>query len=122
MLSVSEKQVGYFRRQTYVIPLLILSWMVHAHHSEPFKIVMGPLVVLAVPLLELAAILLCVGLLLSMCFIVLAGDRVENWSSIGNAVVRMYEHVFVGVPRSGLPCFGTYAQSNVQDRPPALIK
>ena len=95
--AVSAAQESYLQLQVAIVPLLLINWMAHANRSLPFRSIMMPLVLLAVPLLELAAIISSVALLLGFCFTLLIGERVERWSSITNAMQRMYEHVLVGV-------------------------
>lgn len=94
--AVAAGQGAYIQWQTLTVPLLLLNWLLHAHTSDPFQFLTAPLVVLAVPLLELAFILFTVGLLLGFAFLLYAGHRTEFWSSLPNMLTRMGEHVFIG--------------------------
>ena len=84
--------------QVIIVPLMIVNWMTHAYRSKPFQSIMLPLLLLAIPVLEVTAVILSVAILLSMCILLLIGERIERWSSLQQSLQRMFEHVFVGAP------------------------
>jgi hypothetical protein len=79
-----------------IIPLLLVNWSEHAAKTNAFQFMMKPLSTAAVPLAELAFLLSIVGVLLGLLAMVQVGDRLEEFSSIGNMVQYVSVQTFVG--------------------------
>jgi hypothetical protein len=94
--AVAAGQDGYIILQACIVPLLLLNWGLFSHQALAFQFLTKPLALLAIPLAELAIVLMTVGLLLGMAIHVLLGERVEHWSSLASMAQRIVEHVLVG--------------------------
>jgi hypothetical protein len=100
--AVAAGQEGYINLQACIIPLLLLNWGLFSHQTPAFQFLTKPLALLALPLAELAIVIMTVGLLLGMAIHVLLGERVEHWSSLASMAQRIVEHVLVGTFSSAI--------------------